>query len=63
MTIPANTLLSGRYYLDAACFIPNITTFSYLEDVIEYEIIDLESKVSMYSGSEIGSIFLDCKWE
>ena len=62
MTIPANTLLSGRYYLDAACFIPNITTFSYLDDAIEFEIIDLESKMSMYSGSEIGSIFLDCKW-
>jgi lipopolysaccharide transport system ATP-binding protein len=62
MTIPVNTLLAGRYYLDAACFIPNITTFSYLDDVIEFEIIDLESKMSMYTGSEIGSIYLDCKW-
>jgi lipopolysaccharide transport system ATP-binding protein len=48
--IPGGLLLTGSYSIDIATFIPNMTTFSYVNDYC------------MYSGSQLGSVLVDCKW-
>jgi lipopolysaccharide transport system ATP-binding protein len=60
--IPGGLLLSGSYSIDIATFIPNMTTFSYVNDAFSFDVSDQESDYCMYSGSQLGSVLVDCKW-
>lgn len=62
LEIPEKILLSGEYSIDVASYIPNSTSYSYLENVCKFEVEDYDSINSIYSGVDIGSVFIDCKW-
>lgn len=60
--IPSKILLTGLYFVDAAIFLQNQQPFEYLTEVCSFEIEDLESELSTYSNSNIGSFYLKCDW-
>ena len=60
--IPSHLLLAGIYYLDVALFVPRMNNFDYVSDACSFEIEDIESELSIYSGAEIGNIMVKCQW-
>lgn len=60
--IPSHVLLAGNFSIDVASFVPNGSTYSYLQDICCFRIDDFESAMSVYSG-DVGVININCKWE
>lgn len=63
VTLPARTLLSGVYYIDVALFVPRLSNFDYVSDACTFEIEDVHSELSIYSGADIGNVMVKCKWQ
>lgn len=62
MIIPQGILLNGTYSIDVASFVPNGSTYNYLKDICPFKVSDLESELSIYNGTDIGVINLNCEW-
>jgi lipopolysaccharide transport system ATP-binding protein len=60
--LPSKLLLNGSFSIDVASFIPNSNTYTYLQDICPFRIQDLESDLSIYNGSDVGSINVNCEW-
>lgn len=63
VTIPSRILLAGVYYVDVALFVPRLNNFDYVSDACTFEIEDLHSELSLYSGADIGNVMVKCQWE
>lgn len=63
VTIPSNLLLAGNYNIDVACFVPNISTYSYLSNICPFRVIDYQSEMALYSNSDVGVINVNCYWD
>jgi len=63
MQIPAATLLAGVYYMDVALFVPRMNNFDYVADACTFEIEDLNSELSLFSGADIGNVMVKCNWK
>ncbi|HMO34366.1 MAG TPA: ABC transporter ATP-binding protein [Lacibacter sp.] len=61
--IPSHTLLTGIYYLDVALFVPRMNVFDYVAEACSFEIEDYQSELSIYSGMDVGNVYVACKWE
>jgi homopolymeric O-antigen transport system ATP-binding protein len=62
MMIPSHLLISGSYSLDVASFIPNSTTYTYLQDICPFKIEDFESEWAIYNGADVGVLNINCEW-
>jgi lipopolysaccharide transport system ATP-binding protein len=60
--LPVCLLLAGVYYVDVSLFVPNMNIFDYVTDACTFEIEDVHSNLSTYSGLEIGNIMVKCEW-
>ncbi|MBU6157426.1 MAG: ABC transporter ATP-binding protein [Bacteroidetes bacterium] len=63
MQIPAATLLDGVYFMDVALFVPRMNNFDYVADACTFEIEDLNSELSLFSGADIGNVMVKCNWK
>jgi lipopolysaccharide transport system ATP-binding protein len=61
--IPSQTLLTGNYFIDVALFVPRMNIFDYVSEACSFEIEDYKSELSIYSGVDVGNVFISCKWE
>ena len=60
--IPSHLLLGGNFSVDVASFVPNGSTYSYLQDICCFRIDDFESVMSIYAA-DVGVININCTWE
>jgi lipopolysaccharide transport system ATP-binding protein len=60
--IPSKVLLSGFYHVDVALFASNIGNYDYVSEACTFEIIDFHSDLSVFNGSDIGNVMVECKW-
>ena len=58
--IPGSLILQGLYSFDIASFRSDMV-FEYLNDVCNFEIIDLENDFQIYAGN-VGDVKVQCKW-
>jgi lipopolysaccharide transport system ATP-binding protein len=62
ITIPGNFLVPGYYSIICALHIPNVAIIDSYEDILPFEIIDQGHSLSIYEGSDIGKVLIDCNW-
>jgi lipopolysaccharide transport system ATP-binding protein len=62
VVIPSRFLLAGNYSLDAALFASNIGNYDYVQEACTFEILDFESKFSIFNDLNVGNVMVDCNW-
>ena len=61
--IPKKILVPNRYKVIVALHVPNVEILTYLEEKISFVIEETGTDFFMYSGSDYGCVFVNCKWE
>ena len=60
--IPKAVLVPNNYTITVALHIPNIRFIKFLESIVSFGIEETGSDFAKYGKSDIGCIFLPCKW-
>ena len=60
--IPKNVLVPNNYKVTVAFRIPNGKIFSYLEEIVDFNIIETGSELHQYDGADYGCVFINCHW-
>ncbi|PKP08598.1 MAG: ABC transporter ATP-binding protein [Bacteroidetes bacterium HGW-Bacteroidetes-4] len=63
LTIPKEFLLNGSYFIDLAVFIKNGIVFEYLDSICSFDIVDVNSDMAIYGGTNTGVVNLKATWE
>ncbi len=59
-----NTLLTpNQYSILCALHIPNIRVIDIVDDICNYNIVEVGSDLAMYEGTDYGCIFANCEWK
>ena len=62
VTIPANILVPGQYFLTFIVSIEHIRFVDLAEDAIGINVIDSGSVFAAYDGYDYGCVFVECQW-
>lgn len=61
-TIPKNLLVPNNYKVTVAFRIPNGEVFTYLEEIVNFNVVETGSELHQYDGSDYGCVFVGCDW-
>jgi lipopolysaccharide transport system ATP-binding protein len=61
--IPEETLLPGKFYLDAAVFVPNGDVFDYVGAKCPFTVLSDDTQFAKYGDADIGNVNINCGWE
>ena len=55
---------NGKYFIDAAVFIPNAVNYEYLKEVVSFEVNkSAKGVIGTYDNRNIGPIILKSSWD
>lgn len=63
LTIPHTTFIPNTYRFSVALHIPNIQLVDEKQNAGKFEIYDNGSDLYRYAGTDVGLVFVNCKWE
>jgi lipopolysaccharide transport system ATP-binding protein len=63
LIIPHTTFIPNTYRFSVALHIPNIQLIDEKQNAGKFEIYDNGSELYRYAGTDIGVVFVNCKWE
>jgi len=63
LLIPSTTFIPNTYRFSVALHIPNIQLIDDKPSAGKFEIYDNGSELYRYAGTDIGVVFVNCKWE
>ncbi|MGZ3884923.1 MAG: ABC transporter ATP-binding protein [Bacteroidia bacterium] len=63
LTVPGSVLVPNTYNFTVALHIPNIQVLDEKQNISQVHIYDNGSEFYKYMGSDVGQVFVNCKWE
>jgi lipopolysaccharide transport system ATP-binding protein len=63
IAIPDSILAPGGYHISFVLHIPNRKIFDHLEDIVNFEILDIGNILSKYKNTFLGDVIIDCKYK
>lgn len=63
VSIPSKILVPNSFRLTFGMHLPNVVMLDYLEDCINFDIIETGSEFSIYNGNDYGCVSINCNWQ